>query len=81
MTDYPDIYADGIGVGVGPFGLTITLVLSDPSMEVGVAESPSVIVGRVRMSHALAKALSQGINDALSQQANVVQITDVKVKH
>jgi hypothetical protein len=81
MADQPDIYADGVGVGIGPFGLTITLLLTEPSLEAGPHDTPNVVVGRVRMSHALAKALIQNLNDALAQFANVQQTTDTKVKH
>ena len=35
MADYPDIYADGIGVTVGPFGVTITLQLSSQFLRKG----------------------------------------------
>jgi hypothetical protein len=80
MDEHPDIYADGVGIGVGPFGLTITLMRSEPSLEAGAQETPNVIVGRVRLSHALAKALAQNINDALVQHANVQQ-TEAKIKH
>lgn len=81
MADHPDIYADGVGVGVGPFGLTVTLLLSEPSLDAGAHEAPNVIVGRVRLSHALAKALVQNINEALAQHANVQQAADTNVKH
>lgn len=73
MADYPDVYADGMGVSVGPFGLTVTFQLSQPTMEPGPHIDPSTIVCRVRMSAPLAKVLGQAINDALAQQANVQQ--------
>ena len=80
MADYPDIYADGIGVTVGPFGVTITLQLSQPILEEGPHIDANLIVGRVRMDHALAKALAQGLNDAVAQHANVQQ-SEMTVRH
>jgi hypothetical protein len=80
MADHPDIYVDGVAVGAGPFGMTITLLRSEPSVEPGAQESPNVIVGRVRMSHVLAKALAQNVNDALAQQSNVQQ-ADSKIRN
>ena len=73
MADYPDVYADGMGVSVGPFGLTVTFQLSQPTLEPGPHMDPSTIVCRVRMSAPLATVLGQAINDALAQQANVQQ--------
>jgi len=50
MADYADVYADGMGVSVGPFGLTVTFQLSQPTMEPGPHIDPSTIVCRVRIS-------------------------------
>ena len=57
MADFPDFYADGIGVSVGPFGVTVTFQLSQPILEPGPHAEASIVVGRVRMSPALSKAL------------------------
>jgi hypothetical protein len=81
MADYPDIYADGVGIGIGAFGVTVTFQLSQPTMEVGPHVDPSDIVCRVRMTPALAKVLAQGLNDALAQQANVQQAETTTIKH
>jgi hypothetical protein len=80
MADYPDFYADGIAVSVGPFGVTVTFQLSQPSVEPGPHVDQGDIVARARMSPALAKALAQGLNEAVTQQANV-QLSDMQVKH
>jgi hypothetical protein len=80
MADYPDFYADGIGVSVSPFGLTVTFQLTQPSLEPGARVEASEIVGRVRMTPALAKVLAQGLNDALNQLANL-QPPETKVQH
>lgn len=71
MADYPDLYTDGFAISVSPFGVTLTFQLSQPSLEPGPHVDAGEIVARVRMSPALAKALSQGLNDAVAQQANV----------
>ena len=80
MADFPDFFADGIAVTVGPFGVTVTFQLSQPSLESGIHIDESVIAGRVRMSPALAKALGQGLTEAAAQQANVQQ-NETTVKH
>jgi hypothetical protein len=71
MADYPDLYTDGFAISVSPFGVTLTFQLSQPSLEPGPHVDAGEIVARVRMSPALAKALSQGLTDAVAQQANV----------
>ena len=80
MADYPDFYADGISVSIGPFGVTVTFQLSQPSLEPGPHVDTGQIVARARMSPALARALAQGLNDAAAQQANV-QGAETTVKH
>jgi hypothetical protein len=71
MADYPDLYTDGFAISVSPFGVTLTFQLSQPSLEPGPHVDAGEIVARVRMGPALAQALSQGLNDAIAQQANV----------
>ena len=51
----PDIYADGLSVSAGPTGLTITWLLSEPTI-MGNPDPPKA-VGRVRMSLELGDAL------------------------
>lgn len=81
LPGHPDLYADGVAVSVGPFGITITLLRSQPTVEPGAQESGNEIVGRVRMSHALARALTQNVTDALAQQSNIQQQPDGRVRH
>jgi len=69
MADYPDIYADGFSVTAGPFGVTLTLQRSEPMLVAGAHEDPSAIVGRIRMSPNLAKAIADGMNQMLLQVA------------
>ena len=78
MADYPDLYTDGVAVSVGPFGVTITFQLSQPSIEPGPHIDVSEIVARVRMGHELARGLAQNLNDAVAQQMSVQQATQVK---
>ena len=35
MSDYPDFYADGMAISLGPFGITVTFQRSEPSVEAG----------------------------------------------
>jgi hypothetical protein len=71
MADYPDLYTDGFAISVSPFGVTLTFQLSQPSLEPGPHVDAGEIVARIRLSPALANALSQGLVDAVAQQANV----------
>lgn len=73
MPDYPDLYTDGFAVSISPFGVTLTFQLSQPSLEPGPHVDAGEIVARVRMSPALARALAQGLSDAVAQQGNVQQ--------
>lgn len=65
MSDYPDIYADGFSVSAGRFGVTLTLTRSEPTGEPGTHEDPREIVGRVRFSPNLAKAVADSLGKAL----------------
>jgi hypothetical protein len=60
--------------------VTVTFQLSQPSLEPGPHVDPGEIVARARLSPALAKALAQGLNDAVAQQANLQQ-SETQVKH
>ena len=71
--DIADIYADGVALSVGPFGMTISLYLSEPPdpdfsqpQSGGPVTAAAVrLVGRVRVSTALASELSKSIALAL----------------
>jgi hypothetical protein len=65
MPDYPDIYADGFAVTAGRFGVTLTLYRSEPSGEPGVHDDPKEIVGRIRFSPNLAKAVADGLGKSV----------------
>jgi hypothetical protein len=65
MTDYPDIYADGFSLTTGRFGVTLTLLRSDPSGEPGVHDDARHIVGRIRLSPNLAKAIAETMGKSL----------------
>lgn len=81
MADYPDIYADGFGLSAGPFGVTVTLQLTDPSGEPGVREESNVTIGRIRLSRELAKALATQIEQILTASAQGVAQGTSSVKH
>ena len=61
--EFPEIYADGVQAGVGPYGVSLTYFLSDPEQP----GSPGAIVGRVRLSRDLARAMLQTIQMGIDQ--------------
>jgi hypothetical protein len=67
--DYPDIYADGFSVTVNPVSATITLTRTQPTGEPGHHEEPTEIVGRVRLSPVMAKAIADTFNQVAAQAA------------
>lgn len=69
MADYPDIYADSAQLTSGPYGFTLTLRLSDPTDSPGPEQSPSTVVGRVRMSPQLAATIAGIIQQAIAGMA------------
>jgi len=80
MDDYPDFFADGFSLTVGPFGVVITFQLSQPTLEPGPHVDAGIVIARARMTPALAKALAQGLNDSVTQQANI-QPGETTVRH
>ena len=83
MADYPDIYADGFAISAGAFGVTLTLQRSDPSGDPGAREEPSVVVGRVRMSAALALVVGEQLIQlaTAAQTGQPPQQADSNVRH
>lgn len=77
MADYPDLYADGVTIGVSAYGLAITFLLSDPSAEPGMEAAPNHPVVRIRLSAPLAEFIGKGLLEALSKtpQANQSSIS------
>ena len=73
MTDYPDIYADGFSITAGRFGVTLTLLRSDPTGEPGVHDDPRQIVGRIRLSPNLAKAIAESLGKSLAAAPQTAQ--------
>lgn len=80
MADYPDIYADGFSLTAGPFGVTMTLNRSMPTGEPGPHQEPVEIVARIRLSVALAKAISDAFAEVSAASAQAVQTVSDK-KH
>ncbi len=66
MADYPDIYADGFQLSAGPFGVTITLTVTQPSGEPGPHQDPTDTVARVRLSRELAQKLAETLPHSLA---------------
>ena len=84
MADYPDIYADNIVISANPYGLTLTLLRSDPGVEPGTEAAPNEIVGRVRLSHDLARTMAELVSRTIAQAAQAAQAahqTSTAVKH
>lgn len=69
--DYPDFFADGFSLTAGPFGATLTLTQTQPTGEPGHHEEPTEIVGRVRITPPLAKAIADAFNQLVAQAATM----------
>lgn len=80
MTEFPDIYADGMSLTAGPFGMTVTFTLSQPTGEPGPHQDPSEPVARIRMSRELAQKVVEGLSQllAVSAQGGVPSSTSIK---
>lgn len=68
----PDIFTDGVSVAAGPYGVVVTLHLSDPSAPPVDDDGPGPIIARLRMNAELAEALSgilKRVVDAHREQA------------
>jgi hypothetical protein len=81
MPDYPDIYADGFSVTVGPGGCTLTLRLTQPTGEPGTHQDPGDIVGRVRMSPFIMRALAQALSQAAAATPEDPSGTETTIRH
>ena len=81
MADYPDIYADGFSVTAGRFGVTLTLTRSEPTGESGTHEDPREVVGRVRLSPNLAKAVADALGKTLAAASQGAQPTSKTTSH
>lgn len=81
MADYPDIYADGFSVSAGRFGVTLTLTRSEPTGEPGTHEDPREVVGRVRFSPNLAKAVAEALGKSLAAASRGVQPASKSTSH
>lgn len=78
MADYPDIYADGFSLTAGPFGVTLTLTRTEPTLEPGPHQEVGEIVARVRLSQGLAKAIVDGFGQIATASAQVQTVSDTK---
>ena len=81
MADFPDIYADGFAVSAGRFGVTLTLTRSEPTGEPGTHEDPREVVGRVRFSPNLAKAVADALGKSLVAASRGAQPTGKSTAH
>lgn len=63
--DFPDIYADGVSVAAGPYGLTMTFLLTDPLDPNPDPKLPGRIVGRLRVGPLLAEAMASIVQRSL----------------
>ncbi len=78
MADYPDIYADGFSLTAGPFGVTLTLTRTEPTLEPGPHQEAGEIVGRIRLSQALAKAIVDGFGQIATASVQMQTVSDKK---
>ena len=81
MADFPDIYADGFSVSAGRFGVTLTLTRSEPTGEPGAHEDPREIVGRVRFSPNLGKAVAEALGKTLVAASRGAEPTTKTTAH
>lgn len=65
--EFPDIYADGVQVASGSYGMALTFYLSDPDVPV-VEGPPGVTVARVRLGPALAEAMADILKTAIADR-------------
>ena len=79
MPDHPDVYADGFSLTAGPFGVTLTLTVSQPSGEPGPHEDVTEPVARVRFGRELARVLADSLGQMLAAAAQ--QQAGSTVKH
>ncbi len=64
---FPDIYADGVQVASGPYGLALTFYLSDPDVAI-VEGPPGVTVARIRLGPSLAEAMADILKTAVADR-------------
>lgn len=62
-----DIYADGVQVASGPYGMALTFYLSDPEIPT-VEGPPGAIVGRVRLGPKLAEDMAEILKTAVADR-------------
>lgn len=75
MTDYPDVYTDGMTVTVSPVGVTITFTRSEPPIP-GVNETArDEPISRVRCSRPMAEAFRDLLTQALAGQPGTETIS------
>jgi hypothetical protein len=71
MPDFPDIFADGMQIAAGPFSISVSLLLSDPTGETGTQVTvPSHIVARIRLSRDLARVMSDALRNAVGAETS-----------
>jgi hypothetical protein len=73
--DFPDFFADGHSIARGPFSVTVTFFQSQPPSQPPATaqgkptQPPLKVVGRVRLSDAMAKNLANSLTQILAQPA------------
>ncbi len=76
----PDIYADGISVGAGVFGYTLTFLLSSPMRPAGDSGLQASPVAHIRVSPTLAKSIAEAITRTLATLPEPTVIIDQKIE-
>jgi hypothetical protein len=66
MADFPDVYAEGFSVTVGPFGCIVTFSHILPTGEPGPHQDPSEPIARIRFSPIVAKGLADTLHSVIA---------------
>lgn len=64
--DFPDVFADGVTVSTGAYGVSFTFHLSDPLTPPPAGSLPGRIVARIRVGPKLAETLADNIKQGLT---------------
>ena len=78
--EIPDLYCDNVAISVNQHGLTLTLQRTIPVLEEGQSQVQNEVVGRVRMSHELARTMAELLT-RMNVAAATQQATDTTKKH
>jgi hypothetical protein len=70
--EYPDLYADGVQIASGNYGLALTFYLSDPDKATPEGP-PGATIGRIRLGSELAEALADILKTAVADRKRLIE--------